>query len=506
MSRRVEELLLPGPGGIERFAAPYRALVAGGGIAGVAAATVLAERGASVVLVESANALGGRAGAWTETLSDGTPFEMERGFHAFFRQYHNLRALLRRVDPELAFLKALDDYPVLAPEGEESFAGLPHRAPWNVLALTRRARSLRIRDLMRVDGRAALEMLRFDPERTYARFDRVSARAYLDSLRFPLAARRMLFDVFSHSFFNPEEEMSAAELLAMFHFYFVGNPEGLVFDVCSRPFSHAIWRPFEERLTEQGVVLRLGERAHAVERRGARYRVELDGGALDVDGVVLALPVDPLRALVSRSRSLDDACWRARVDSLELTAPFAVWRLWLDRPVRAGRAAFAGTAGVGRLDNVSLYHLFQDESRARVELRGGAVVELHAYGLPSGIEEAELRRDLLDALHRFYPETRGARALEERFLLRRDCPAFRVGSHALRPGVATPFAGLALAGDFVKLPIPSALMERAAAAGFLAANELCATRGVRPEPIRSIPRRGLLAGKRSKRELATAGA
>ena len=34
-------------------------------------------------------------------------------------------------------------------------------------------------------------------------------------------ARRMLFDVFAHSFFNPEEEMSAAELLMMFHFLVV---------------------------------------------------------------------------------------------------------------------------------------------------------------------------------------------------------------------------------------------------------------------------------------------
>ena len=46
-----------------------------------------------------------------------------------------------------------------------------------------------------------------------------------------ILARRMMFDVFSHSFFNPEEHMSAADLLMMFHFYFSGNPEGLIFDV-----------------------------------------------------------------------------------------------------------------------------------------------------------------------------------------------------------------------------------------------------------------------------------
>ena len=48
-------------------------------------------------------------------------------------------------------------------------------------------------------------------------------------------ARQMLFSVFAHSFFNPEERMSAADLVAMFHFYFLGNPEGLVFDVQTEP-------------------------------------------------------------------------------------------------------------------------------------------------------------------------------------------------------------------------------------------------------------------------------
>ena len=92
-----------------------------------------------------------------------------------------------------------------------------------------------------------------------------------------------------------------------------------------------------------------------------------------------------------------------------------------------------------------------------------------------------------------HPVTHGHRqqALEERFLLRRDCPAFAPGSWNDRPGVPTPHQGLALAGDFVRLPIPSALMERAVASGFLAANHLLAPQGVRPEPIWSIPRRGL---------------
>jgi len=125
------------------------------------------------------------------------------------------------------------------------------------------------------------------------------------------------------------------------------------------------------------------------------------------------------------------------------------------------------------------------------------VVELHAYAVDPGIDEPEVREDLQHGLHTFYPEYVGARVIEERFLIRRDCPAFAPGSHADRPGVPTPHEGIALAGDFVRLPIPSALMERAVASGFLAANHLLAPLDIKPEPIRSIPRRGLF-GRRPK--------
>ena len=161
---------------------------------------------------------------------------MERGFHAFFRQYYNLQALLRRIDAELSFLEPLEDYPILGPGGQvESFSGLPKTPPWNVIELTRRTPTLSLGDLMRVNGRAALAMLRYERGWTYGRYDGETAGAYLDSLAFPPDARRMLFDVFAHSFFNPEEAMSAAELLMMFHFYFTGNPEGLIFDVSKQP-------------------------------------------------------------------------------------------------------------------------------------------------------------------------------------------------------------------------------------------------------------------------------
>ena len=170
--------------------------VVGGGLAGMAAATLLAERGVSVTVLEREPFLGGRVGGWRERLEDGESFELERGFHAFFRQYYNLRALLRRVDPRLERLRKLEDYPILGRDGsQESFSRLPALPPFNVLGLFLRTSTLKLRDLVRMDLRSSMEMLSFDLERTYARFDHHNARDYLDSLRFPPHARRMLFEV-----------------------------------------------------------------------------------------------------------------------------------------------------------------------------------------------------------------------------------------------------------------------------------------------------------------------
>jgi isorenieratene synthase len=79
--------------------------------------------------------------------------------------------------------------------------------------------------------------------------------------------------------------------------------------------------------------------------------------------------------------------------------------------------------------------------------------------------------------------------------MRGDCPAFAPNSDTHRPTVTTPHKGITLAGDFVRLPIPTALMERAVASGYLAANTLLSSQNINPEPIYSVPLHGIL-GKR----------
>ena len=108
---------------------------------------------AAVDVVEKDHFLGGRVGGWSETLSDGTAVAMNRGFHAFFRQYHNLRKLLARVDPQLLMLTPVDDYPLIDARGRrDTFRGLQRTPPLNAAVFALRSPTFRLRDLLRLNA------------------------------------------------------------------------------------------------------------------------------------------------------------------------------------------------------------------------------------------------------------------------------------------------------------------------------------------------------------------
>ena len=252
------------------------AVVVGGGIAGVSAAVVLAERGVAVTLLEAAPTLGGRLGAWPHTLPDGTAQVVEHGFHAFFRHYYTWRAVLRRADPRLAFLRPVGGYPVISRSWPpEDLTGLPGAPPLNLLALFARSPSLGLRDLMGSDQALAAQLLAYDPATTTAAFDDVPAARFLADLGMSDRAQAMLFEAFARSFFARPHALSAAELIAMFHYYFLGNPEGIGFDAPDTDYLTCIWAPLRAYLERRGVRVRTAtpvRALHAADRLAGRGR------------------------------------------------------------------------------------------------------------------------------------------------------------------------------------------------------------------------------------------
>ncbi len=492
---RAHRIPAPAPSGPRPTRVP-RVAVVGGGVAGLAAATCLAERRVEVVVLERESGLGGRLRGWETTLADGSTATMSRGFHAFFRQYYNLRALLRRVDPGLSSFVQLEDYPLVHRAGHsDRFSGLPTTPPWNAFALAATSRSFPARQLAGVNVPAALQLLDVQLPEVHERIGHRSARELLELIRFPEDARHLAFEVFSRSFFSAPEQLSAAEMAVMFHLYFLGSSEGLCFDVPRSPFPRALWDPWEAHLSGLGAAVYTGTSVCGVGPRGGPgYSVAWErGGNLReeaFDGVVLATDPASLPALVERSPELGDPAWRERVAGVRTAPPFLVSRYWLDRPVRRHRQAFLGTGGHPTLDNISVLDRYEDEAAQWAAHTGGSVVELHAYALPEGCSEQTERDSLWHQAVSVYPELHGARSVDARHELRADCPLFPPGGHGRRCGITTSEPGLVMAGDHVRVDLPVALMERAATSGILAANTLLSGWGQRGHPVWSVPRRG----------------
>lgn len=491
--RRVAHPAPPGLPSAEGLPAVPHVVIVGAGIAGLAAATGLIERGVTVEVVEREPNLGGRVAGWSETLDDGSETTNNRGFHAFFRQYYNLRAMLRRSDPTLQHLRAVDDYPLVDGHGRrDTFRGLPQSPPWNALVFAMRSPTFRFRDLVRIDAKAAAPLAAVTVPGIYDVLDDTDADTFLTDINFPIAARHLAFEVFARSFFARPDRLSAAELAAMFHIYFLGSNEGLVFDVADSNFDTALWNPLGDYLRGAGVTFHTSTSVDAVTTGGPRrFQVHTDAGpVIDADAVVLATDVGGLQRIVAASPDLGDAHWRGHIAGMQVAPPFVVQRLWLDTPVDAGRPEFLGTGGLEPVDNISVVSNYERQAAQWAREHGGSVVEVHSYSVTDPPPFTGLRDKMLARLHEIYPETARAGIVAERILYKQDCPLFSPGSFAQRPTVETPTAGLMLAGDGIRIDLPVALMERAATTGWTAANRLLAAWGVSGHTLHTVPVQG----------------
>lgn len=491
------------------------ALVVGGGLAGTSAALRLAEAGVAVTLLEQNGYLGGKLGAWRTVLEDGREVGVEHGFHGFFLQYYNLFRLLSDVGAPIDEFPLIDDYLIVDAEGHaEGMRAYPRSPPLNVLAMALRSPFLNLREARRMRDFALLRdaFLCFDPEETFARYDDISFAELTRRIGLDGTGFDAVFKVFGHSFFSEANEVSAAEIVKNFHFFFFANPESLLFRFCRTDFEQAIWSRLRARLETLGARIELGASVARLETaNGARGGVRASGvqgiRAITADGEVYAADALVLATDPAGLRELRDASptffarspeLATRLAALPSPRPYAVVRLWLNRDCRADRCCFTSVHGFPPLDSITLYHRLQDESAEFVRAQGGGVFELHAYTPrvaeardPEALEHALCRR-----LEEVFPELRGARARGRHRQVRWDFPSHPVGGAPVRLETVSSLPGLLFAGDFVRLPVPVALMEAAVVSGVMAANAIRVARGAPPVAIWTVPLRGVLRRER----------
>ncbi len=238
-----------------RLSEPKTVVVVGGGLAGLACAYELSQRGFAVTLVERAPQLGGKIASWPIQVGDDH-FMMEHGFHGFFPQYYNLNSLVDELTITDNFL-SLKSYTVVykgEKYGPETFRPSHSAFPWNVVDLAVSSPNM-FNWGLNLTKKAHWEVFReitgFQPQRSYERLDHLSVTEWVQN-DFPQGLYDLYFLPFAKSSLNSPDVLSAGELMQFFHFYFFGNPEGLAFRGTRQDMGSSLVQPIAHSILANG--------------------------------------------------------------------------------------------------------------------------------------------------------------------------------------------------------------------------------------------------------------
>jgi squalene-associated FAD-dependent desaturase len=461
-----------------------KAVVIGGGLAGLTAAIALAEQGADVTLLEAKPRLGGATCSFNR---DG--LIVDTGQHVFLRCCTAYQGLLGKLGVTgSAPVQPRFDVTVLAPgTGNEPRTarlrrtGLP--SPLHMLPGLGRYPFLSISERASV-SRAALAMRRVDP-----------ADPATDSVRFGdwLAAhgqsehaRRVLWDLFTISSLNIAGDDASLSLAAtVVKTGLLGAKDAADIGVPALPLGELHGDSAARLLTRLGAQIHPGSKVAAIELvpsaverstadrstvEGPAFAVRLErGGPADLpvdvigaDAVVLAVPPEQAARLIPEEAlpAAEVSAWSGLgaspivnlhviYDRKVMDLPFAAA---VDSPVQwvFDRTQISGFSGDGQYLAVSLS-------------AGDEYVD---------VPVADLREKFVPALSELLPAARDANVAEF-FVTRERRATFRQipGSGALRPAAGTKLPGLVLAGAWTDTGWPDT-MEGAVRSGLAAAIEL----------------------------------
>ncbi|HVO41658.1 MAG TPA: FAD-dependent oxidoreductase [Aggregatilineales bacterium] len=461
-------------------------IVVGGGLAGMVAALRLAERGCEVTLFDSANRLGGKAGA----NQNGENFD-EHGYHIFPDWYRNTWKLV----DELGIRGNFEDRAGFLNLRLEN-ANPPHyTALLNINSVPYIWQNLTSGTL------PFLQMVLF----FYAALDLVcqpySYRAYLDQItvngfvrsRFYRTEQvaRQFQDMMLKGISCPAYEVSAMTMRNVMR-YWTRYPLP-TYRILKGNLQQLCIEPIQARLVELGCTIRRGQALEKLHVEGARI-ARLDMRDLttsgtyqvDVDQLILAIPVEKAAALVS--------------DEVYLAAPSLGRLQYLRSRSMAALNLYFGRQIPGfPKDHINLldsrYGLsFLDVSQTWGGCKG-TVLNLIASDFVSlaHLDDATAIQEMFADLQSFYPTLRWDDVASTNFQSHLDAPLFMndAGAWHFRPDSLDPddplrkeLTNLHLAGDYCRSHVDLVCMEGAVTTGLRAAEAVRQAAGIAdPIPI-----------------------
>jgi hydroxysqualene dehydroxylase len=423
-----------------------RVVVVGGGFAGLAAATRLADEGHAVTLLEKRAISGGRAYSIAdETTGDG----IDNGQHLFMGCYRATRNFLTRIGSRgLSFDGELDV--ALDDDGRRvRLRALALPPPFHAVGLMG---ALPFVDRLRLVKLAA--SLKLPTARLPEPGDWETVDGWLDRMGQSAEARRLLWHPLALATLNDDPGTASAKMLgAVVREALLGSREDARLGVSPVGLSELYVDRALEYLKERGAEVRHSAAVERVMIEGAGGEavargVELRGGErLFTEAVVAAVPPAALFALVPGEVRGGEPYFEnlARLDS----SPIVSVHLWLDRRVTDGKMlGLVGRPLHWLFDRGSHLSLVTSAARDLIDRDADEIV---------GLALSELRRAL--------PAAAGARLYHSRVLKEREATIrHTAGSEALRPRARSPVAGLFVAGDFVRTGLPATIESAVRAA------------------------------------------
>lgn len=442
-------------------------VVLGGGLAGIAAACHLVERGYPVTLIEAQSSLGGRASSFTDPESG---LSVDNGQHVFLRRCTSFIDLLTRLDTlRFARIQPRLHIKVAHPAGRVAvLRAAPLPAPLHVVPSFLTYSHLTAGEkLMAV---YAMLCLRFaDHMATEA--DRISFFDWLKRRRQSDGAINSFWDLIVLAALNEKSKnVSASMGLMLFKESLLKGRHEADMGYLITGLSEAIGVPARRYLERRGARLLLGVGASRLVIEDNRVAgLSLDSGdTVRAGWYISALPYHVLLKLLPEA--VAGSAFFSRARSLR-SSPIVNLHLWFNGQVMDDEmVAFVGSP---------LQWVFNRTRMKGDDDSHGQYLTVSLSGASEYLErsDAELRDMFLPEILRVFPKAREvslARSLvtrEERATLR-PLP----GTAGLRPSTVTPIERLLLAGDWTDTGWPST-MEGAVISGNKAAEAV--TRGGR---------------------------